>query len=112
MEDITTVLRKLAKSDKYQNLFSVCKEIPTIHLFENSSELTQLQSVFLSYLYFYREILTDIYTNKINSNVLQDFIYEDAYSKWKKEHSNKKTENKKKDIKLVFDKPHSKARKS
>ena len=112
MQDITTILRKLAKSDKYQNLLSVCKDIPTIKLFNNSSDLTPIQSIFLSYLYFYKDIYLDVYSNKINDIIFTDFIYEDAYSKWKRENSTKKIENKKKDIKLVFDKPHSKARKS
>lgn len=103
---IDDLLRKLAKSIEQQNLFIASKEINGIKLFENDTELSKLQHLYLSYLYFYSDLYTDIALKKVIPNVLVNFIREDSYSYYKR---NKEPEidkkNKKNDIHLIFKDP-------
>lgn len=110
--NVEQIIRKLAKESKYQNLFVATKDLNGFVLFKNNIDLSRIQEVFLSYLYFYYDIYQDISTKKIDKIILSDEIYEDAYMYWKKikgneKESNKKTqkkqENTSKNIMLVFD---------
>jgi hypothetical protein len=101
------LMRKLAKSDRWQNIFSAAKEVNGITLFNNTKEFSQLQEFFLTYLYFYYNLLMDISIHKLSKKILENEIYEDAYALWKREKGyNKKDNNfdKKKDLHLVFTK--------
>jgi len=103
----STILRKIAKSIRNQNLFSTVKEISSIKLFHNDVDLSLLQQIYLSYLYFYHNIYTDIHLNKIKDIVLKDEIYEDAYMEWKKHDDAKEEKDKpetQKELHVVFHK--------
>ena len=109
--DITTLLRKLAKNYKSQNLFIAAKDIYGVKIFKNTTNFSKIQEMFLSYLYFYHDIFLDISTKKITKDVLKCEIYEDAFTYWKKEKGfetlskNKKDKkNKKKNLNIVFGK--------
>lgn len=111
---IESLIRQLAKKIETLNLFISAKELSGVSLFRNKSDLSKLQQLFLSYLYFYNEIYDDINQKKIDKIIFKDEIYEDSYNLWKREnpedYSNKKDKKRnkkdksKKDVYLVFDK--------
>jgi len=96
-------LRKLAASIEYQNLFLASKEINGIRLFRNNYNLSKLQSIFLSYLYMFQALYSDIDTHKISDKVLEDEIYADSYLLWRKEKGFQYGQEDKKDS-IVFKK--------
>ena len=79
MLDVYTRLRKLAKTNEYQSLYSLCKEIHSIKLFENEGNFTPIQINFLRYLNFYSNLMTDIYIGDVGEVVLENEVYEDSY---------------------------------
>ncbi len=81
--DILSVVRKIAKSNKWQSIFAYSKEVNNIRLFENDIDFTPLQISFLRYLNFYNSIFTDISLNEVDDSVLDDEIYEDSYVLYK-----------------------------
>jgi hypothetical protein len=99
------LIRKLAKLIKNQNLFSSVKEISSLRLFYNEIDLSLLQHIYLSYLYFYNSIYSDINMKEINDTVLKDEFYEDCYIEWKKNNQGKdkiNPEKKNKSLHIVF----------
>lgn len=84
-----STLRKLAKKSKYQNLFLICKEFGGFRLFTNDRELSQIQDIFLNYLYMYDSIIRDINSNNISPHVLDNELYEDSYILWKNKKKSK-----------------------
>ena len=76
------ILRKLAKTNKYQTLYHNSKE-GCINLFYNQADYTELQIIFLQYLSFYASLNLDIYTEEVSDIVLEDELYEDAYQAYK-----------------------------
>lgn len=99
-------LRQLAKQTLSLNRFLAAKEIASIHLFRNQTDLSRYQDMYLSYLYFYHNINADISQQKVSDIVLKEIIYEDAYALWKTKHADKADEspeaNKKQEVSLVF----------
>jgi hypothetical protein len=100
------IIRQLAKSIKYQNLFRISKDKIGINIFKNNNELSAIQEIFLSYVYSYSNIFDEIALKEISELVLKDDIYTDAYLYWKQ---NKKDDQKKADkiptghdVNLVF----------
>lgn len=87
-----SLLRKLAKTSKYQNLFLACKELEGFRLFKNERELSQLQDIFLNYLYMYNNINQAISIDKISPHVLDKELYEDCFLLWR--NNRKKIEQK------------------
>jgi hypothetical protein len=75
--------RKLAKSDEYQALFSLGKEMPHVKIFSNEENFTDIQIIFLKFLSMYSTILLDIALNEIDNRVLENEIYEDSYLMYK-----------------------------
>jgi len=108
--DITTltinklykILRKMAKSAKYQTLYSQSKE-GCVSLFSNKADYTNFQVTFLQFLGFYSSLNVDIYMKEVDEIVLDNEIYEDAYQYYK-------TKTRKKD-KQKLKKPTSKNKK-
>lgn len=95
-------IRQLAKSIKYQNLFTASKEIFGIKLFHNSFDLSNIQSIFLSHLYSYDSINRDIILENISKHIFDSEIYEDAYLLWKRKNIKKiNKDNKQSDVNLV-----------
>ena len=106
MQNIWDKLCDLAKSVRYQNLFLASKEINGIKLFRNNMELSNIQSVFLSWLYNFDSIGRDIIMDKISEHVLDNSIYWNSYLLWRRKNI-KKTDmkdNKQKDVNLVVSK--------
>ena len=100
--DIISSVRKLAKSDYYQNVYTLAKERSYFRIFKNEDDFTDLQITFLKYLNFYNTIFTDIALGDVTEIVLNDFMYEDAYIMYKnKTDTNKLKENKNNDNKKV-----------
>jgi len=111
MLDIEKIVRKLAKSYKWQTIYNNAKEVG-LKLFNNDKDLTRIQIMFLSYLNFYSAITMDIVLNEVSDRVLDNFIYEDAYMYYKQKRKKRdvlKTDalNKRDNtqIKWVFKKP-------
>jgi len=103
-------IRKFAKNIENQNLFLSAKDLNCIKLFNNDNDYSQLQHLFLSYLYFYHNLYTEIGMKEVSEKVLEDTIYEDAYMVYKKNKPEKKSkiDNKKSSIHLIFPKQKSK----
>jgi len=101
--NIYSLLRELAKLTKSQNLFIATKEISSIRLFRNTFNFSQLQEIYLNYLYIYDIIMKDIITDKISKHVIDNEIYTDAYMLWRKENKYKEDTklSKKRDLHLV-----------
>jgi hypothetical protein len=99
--NIYTVLRKLAKTVRAQNLFIAAKEINGMQLFHNVCDFSKLQEIYINYLYMYDVITRDIITEKISEDIFKDEIYEDAYMYWKRKKGFKVGEKNEKDLKLT-----------
>jgi len=87
------ILRKLARSDKWQFLYSRAKEIGSIELFKNKNEFSELQIEFMRWLQVYNSLYVDLAMKEphITEEVIEDDILCDAYLLWR---SKKKDENK------------------
>jgi len=99
MKDLLATLRRLAKNDYYQALYSSAKELG-FQLFQNSTDLTKIQLWFLSYMSMYASINMDVSLGEISDRVLENETYEDAYLVYKrrngkeaKKQTNTKTSN-------------------
>ena len=55
-----TILKKLARSDKYQILYNRAKEIGTLKLFGNDYDLSGIQISFLYLLQMYNVLYQDL----------------------------------------------------
>jgi len=82
------LLRKLAKSEYHQSIYSKCKEL-NFKLVKNDIDFTELQIDYFNLLSFYSSLSTDIYLGDVDKIVLTDFIYEDAYMYYKTNKDNK-----------------------
>lgn len=104
--NIYTIIRKLAKSTEAQNTFLASKDIYGIRLFKNSLNLSNLQQLYISYLYMYHNLHIDFETGNISKHIFDSYIYEDAYLLWKREKGkNKKLlkrDNVEREVKLVI----------
>ena len=89
--DISAGLRKLAKSDSYQSLYSQAKEL-NLNIFRNTTDYTTTQIEFLGFLGLYSSLYVDIYMGEVDNTVLNNEIFEDSYMYWK---SKKNTKNNK-----------------
>jgi len=104
---MTRYLRKLAKKTEMLNLFQAAKDMGCFELFENKKDLSESQNYFLSHLYFYHSLHTDIATEKVSEKVLEDEIYENAYAYYRNNIKEKKDNvkpNQKRTIQGVFSK--------
>jgi hypothetical protein len=104
MNNIYDKIIELAKSVKAQNIFCAAKELNGIRIFKNTHNFSQLQEVYLSYLYSFDSLNRDIIVDKISKHVMDDKIYWDAYLVWKKQSLNKngKRDNKQRELSLVI----------
>ena len=92
------LLRQLAKTNKFQNLFSMCKELHGFRMFTNDREFSQLQDIFL-YMYF--SINQDISVDKISPHVLDSELYTDSYLLWRNQGKKRELNDKKSDVHLI-----------
>jgi len=98
-----SLLRKLARSIRAQNLFIAAKEINGIRIFKNLYDLSKLQEIYLSNLYNANAISNDIILEKISEHVFDSEIMEDAYLLWKRKNMKKINikDNKQNDVSLI-----------
>ena len=75
------LLRKLARSDKYQILYARAKELGNIKLFKNEVDISRLQLNFLYWLEIYHSLYTDLAMNEkwISKAVIEDDLRTEAY---------------------------------
>ena len=85
------VLRKLARSDFWQNFYSHAKELK-FDLFQNTTALSKIQVIFLSWLSVYNSLYQDLALDEdyIDEDVIKDDIRTDAYLLWRKKVKYKK----------------------
>lgn len=81
-QDIYKKIRQIAKTNKYQMRYSLAKELQ-FKLFQNDSELSHLQLIFLNHLIFYSNIYMDIALKEVDEIVTTNEIYEDAWMYYK-----------------------------
>lgn len=91
------VLQKIAKSDKWQIIYNRAKELGTLRLFDNNSDLSGVQVWFLYLLQMYDILYQDLAEDKeyISKEVIADDIRTEAYLLLRKELRKKKDINKK-----------------
>ena len=97
----TKLIRQLARSSQWQTLYQHTKEIASLQLFRNSSELTKIQLDFLQWLSLYYSLYQDLAMDKpyLSKAVIEDDIRTEAYLFLKsKEGSKKDTKKGKKEI--------------
>jgi hypothetical protein len=100
--NIESAIRKLAKSNKYQNLFLACKDLKEFRLFKNRRDLSNIQDLFLNYLYAYETLHQDLTMKKVSKHLFDCELFEDCYLLWKREgDKNKDTSTSTGNVKLV-----------
>ena len=57
---MNNILRKLARSSKYQNLYSMSKEMTSIHFFDNNSKFSFIQFEFIYWVSLYNRLYADL----------------------------------------------------
>ena len=73
-------LRKLAKKTETQNLFQAAKDMSCFDLFNNKKDLSSSQNVFLSYVYFYHSLNSDVSSGRVSDKVFLSEIFENAWA--------------------------------
>lgn len=84
--DYVDVIRQLAKSAYWQNIYSASKEIGTIRLFENENNYSGLQSLFLYWLKIYDLLYSELTQKEykyLDENVINDDCRCDAFLYWR-----------------------------
>ena len=89
--DITTLIRQLAKTTYWQNVYAHSKEL-SFKLFRNDRDFTNSQMLFLQYLNLYSNLYIEVSMGDVDEVIFKNFIYEDAYRAFKKKN---RKENKK-----------------
>ena len=101
-EKIIKLIRKLARSNYYQTIYSQEKNLG-LKLFKNERELTMLQMNFLNYLGFYSNLILDVAIGEVDNKVIDDDIYADAYMYYKHKIERKERFNKLQNLNLHKD---------
>lgn len=80
-----STIRKLARSNKYQSLYSRAKEISSIHLFKNTIDFSQIQLIFLHWLEAYNLMYMDISSGvkMVDEEIIKDDLRAEAYLLWR-----------------------------
>ena len=83
-------IRTLARSTEWQNLYSRAKEL-RLNLFENISDFSKIQIIFLYFLEIYNSIYTDIAMGDcvMNHDKIKDDMIVDAYLIYKRKNRDK-----------------------
>ena len=86
-------LRQLARSYKWQIIYSKCKELSGLELFNNKSDLSAIQLAFLQWLEIYHSLEMDLAMKEkcISREVINDDYRTDAYLLHKSNKDNKET---------------------
>jgi hypothetical protein len=83
LNDVYKYLRLLSKSNYFQNIYSLSKDMPSIRIFDNDRNFTDIQMSFLRFLNYYSAVLLDIALGDVDEIVLDNDIYTDAYMLYK-----------------------------
>lgn len=77
-------LRKIAKSFKYQHLYSVAKNLSGISLFENTFDFSKLQLELLYWISLYNRLYQDLAMGEkyLTEEVINDDLLCDCYLIW------------------------------
>jgi len=91
-------LEKLASTAYWQNLYAQSKKVNGIKLFNNESDFSLIQILFLQYLEVYHQLWMDVLDGKLDEKILKDPLRVEAYlfnkkRKQKYELKNKKIDN-------------------
>jgi hypothetical protein len=81
------IIRKLAKSYYWQTLYNSSKDISSVSLFENSSNFSGLQMLFLYWLQVYSILYDELSQKKwkhLDESVIDNNIRCDAFLFWRK----------------------------
>ena len=79
-DEIPGLLRKIARKDYWQSLYSLAKEgVSGIQMLENTRNFTFYQMLFLNNLSFYASLYQDIVMGEVSDRVMENEIYQDAY---------------------------------
>lgn len=109
--DNIEIIRKLARSNYYQNIYSASKEIGTIQLFENQNNYSGLQALFLYWLRVYDLLYTELGQKEwkyLDEKVIDNDIRCDAFLYWRgqnREAELTKNKQEQKASNLKFSKP-------
>lgn len=101
--DIEHVIRKLAKSTYYQNLYCLSKDIRGINIFENMSNFSGLQVLFLYWLHVYNSLYELMYEKTypfLDQQLINDPVRVDAFLYFHKKRKEKELMELKKKNKL------------
>jgi len=88
MDTLESKVRKLAKSFKYQLIYSQGKNL-NFNIFKNTTDFTNLQILFLYYLSFYSNLVMDYNMGEVDEIVFEKELYEDCYIMYKNKKSKK-----------------------
>jgi hypothetical protein len=80
--DYIDVVRKLARSDYWQSIYSSAKDVGSIQLFENKNNYSGLQSLFLYWLKIYDLLYTELSQKEfkyLDEEVINDDYRCDAF---------------------------------
>lgn len=80
-------LRQLARSAKYQNLFSLAKEIPGIQLFENVKDFSKIQLDFLFWLTTYNRLYQELAigdNHYLTKEIIENDVWCECYLIWER----------------------------
>ena len=94
-------LQKLARSNTAQTVYRHIKEIGSLRLFNNDTDLSHLQILYLYYLSMYERLYTDLSMGEefISEEVIKDDLRVEAYLLFKRvNRRNKKLNTNKKPI--------------
>jgi len=97
-------IRLLAKSNKWQTLYYHSKENCGVYLFDNQTNLSELQIAFLQWLEVYRTLYQDLAMGEfgIDEDIINDEIMADAYLIYKQRKNKKKKSKKASKEGMVF----------
>jgi len=98
-------IRTLAKSNKWQTIYYHSRNSSGVKVFENNSDLSEIQIIFLQWLEIYRNLYQDLAIGEefMSKEVLENEILTDAYLLHKQKKNKKRKSKTKKTRKgLVF----------
>lgn len=103
MNYLMKTIRRLARSNEFQTLYSSVKNISTIKLFENNNDLSDVQLLFLHWLEIYNKLYQLLGQKEefLSEMIINDDVYCDSFifyrnyaSKHKQKDSGKKSNKK------------------
>ena len=96
-------LQTLARSNNAQIMYHRAKELGTLRLFNNDTDLSQIQITYLYYLELFSMLYTDLQMEEpyISEQIIEDPIRVEAYLLYRR--INRKNKNQKSNTKGVID---------